>query len=240
MTETVRLSKHLAALLPCSRREAELYIAGGWVRVDGEVVEEPQFKVSTQKVELDLNAQLGDALPVSMLWHKPAGVDAEAASDPTAALIKPATRAADDRSGVRPLRRHFTHLSSVVAIDPQAGGLVMLTQDRQLARKLGADFERFEQEYVVDVTGRVAGAGLERMQRGEGIEHQAPALIKVSWQSEARLRIAAKAILPGQIQQLCQAAGLTIISIKRIRIGSLPMAKLAPGEWRYLKLDERL
>ena len=44
MTEAVRLSKHLAALLPCSRREAEMYIAGGWVRVDGEVVEEPSSR----------------------------------------------------------------------------------------------------------------------------------------------------------------------------------------------------
>ena len=78
------------------------------------------------------------------------------------------------------------------------------------------------------------------MQRGEGIDSQVPPYIKVSWQSEARLRIAAKAILPGQIQQLCIAAGLTVASIKRIRIGRLPMAKLAPGEWRYLGADERI
>ena len=43
MTEPVRLAKRLAAQLPCSRREAELYITGGWVKVDGQVVEAPQF-----------------------------------------------------------------------------------------------------------------------------------------------------------------------------------------------------
>jgi 23S rRNA pseudouridine2604 synthase len=240
MTEPVRLSKHLAALLPCSRREAELYIAGGWVRVDGEVVEEPQFKVTTQKVELDLGAELEPALPASMLWHKPAGVDADAAGDPLSGLIRPASRSADDATGVRMLRRHFTHLDSVLVLDPEASGLVMLTQDRHLARKLGGDFSRFEQEYVVEVDGQLPPGGLERMQRGDGIERQAPPAIKVSWQSETRLRIAAKAILPGQIQQLCKAAGLSVKSIKRIRIGRLPMAKLAPGEWRYLAPDERL
>ena len=240
MTEAVRLSKHLAALLPCSRREAEMYIAGGWVRVDGEVVEEPQFKVTTQKVELDLHAELEEALPASMLWHKPAGIDADAVENPLAGLIKPATHSADDASGVRLLRRHFTHLSSVIALDPAASGLVMLTQDRHLARKLGGDFARFEQEYVVEVAGQLAPGRLERMQRGEGIDSQVPPYIKVSWQSEARLRIAAKAILPGQIQQLCAAAGLTVLSIKRIRIGRLPMAKLGPGEWRYLGADERI
>ena len=51
MTDPIRLSKALAALLPCSRREAELYIEGGWVLVDGEVVDEPQFMVAEQKVD---------------------------------------------------------------------------------------------------------------------------------------------------------------------------------------------
>jgi 23S rRNA pseudouridine2604 synthase len=240
MTEPVRLSKHLAALLPCSRREAELYIAGGWVRVDGEVVEEPQFKVTTQKVELDLGAAAEPALPASMLWHKPAGVDADGAGDPLSGLIRPATRSADDGTGVRMLRRHFAHLDSVLVLDPEASGLVMLTQDRHLVRKLGSEFGRFEQEYVVEVEGQLPADGLERMRRGEGIESQAPPAIKVSWQSETRLRVAAKAILPGQIRQLCEAAGLNVKSIKRIRIGRLPMARLAPGEWRYLGADERL
>lgn len=47
----VRLAKRVAELVPCSRREAEQYIEGGWVRVDGKVVEEPQFRVLHQKIE---------------------------------------------------------------------------------------------------------------------------------------------------------------------------------------------
>ena len=46
----VRLAKRVAELVPCSRREAEQYIEGGWVRVDGSVVEEPQFRVLQQKI----------------------------------------------------------------------------------------------------------------------------------------------------------------------------------------------
>ena len=240
MTDPIRLSKHLAALLPCSRREAELYIAGGWVRVDGVVVEEPQFRITDQKVELDLGAQAEPALPASMLWHKPAGVDADAPADPAAPPIQPATRSPDDASGVRPLRRHFTHLASAVPLDPAASGLVVLTQDRHLARKLAEDFARFEKEYVVEVSGELPPDGLVRLQRGEGIQPYGPAAIKASWQSEKRLRIAAKAIRPGQIRQMCEAVGLQVVAMRRIRIGRLPMAKLAVGEWRYLAPDERL
>lgn len=52
MTDPIRLSKRLIELVGCSRREAELYIEGGWVSVDGEVIDEPQFKVTTQKSNL--------------------------------------------------------------------------------------------------------------------------------------------------------------------------------------------
>jgi 23S rRNA pseudouridine2604 synthase len=72
MTDPVRLAKRLAELVPCSRREAELYIAGGWVRVDGQVVEEPQFMVAQQKVELDPAATLTPVEPVTILFHQPA------------------------------------------------------------------------------------------------------------------------------------------------------------------------
>ena len=57
MTDPIRLSKRLIELVGCSRREAELFIEGGWVSVDGEVIDEPQFKVTTQKVELDPDAK---------------------------------------------------------------------------------------------------------------------------------------------------------------------------------------
>ncbi|MEQ1659472.1 MAG: S4 domain-containing protein, partial [Hylemonella sp.] len=73
MSEPVRLSKRLAALLPCSRSEAEQYIEGGWVRVNGQVVEEPHFRVLDEKIELDPEARLMELPPVTLLLHKPAG-----------------------------------------------------------------------------------------------------------------------------------------------------------------------
>ncbi|ADE13049.1 rRNA pseudouridine synthase [Sideroxydans lithotrophicus] len=71
MTVPVRLARRLAELVHCSRREAELYIAGGWVSVDGQVVEEPQFMVSQQKVELHPDATLVPVESVTILFHQP-------------------------------------------------------------------------------------------------------------------------------------------------------------------------
>ena len=71
MTDPIRLSKRLIELVGCSRREAELFIEGGWVTVDGEVIDEPQFKVGEQKVELDKDAK--DARRAAILECNPDG-----------------------------------------------------------------------------------------------------------------------------------------------------------------------
>src|SRR5689334_15897479 len=78
--EPQRLSKVVAARVPCSRREAEQYIAEGRVSVDGQVVEEPQFRVADhQQVVVDTQARLQPVEPATFLLHKPAGMtDADA------------------------------------------------------------------------------------------------------------------------------------------------------------------
>ncbi len=75
MTEPVRLAKHLCDLLSCSRRDAEAYIAGGWVSVDGKVVEQPNFMIQNQQVTLHEKANLKPIAPITILLHKPAGYD---------------------------------------------------------------------------------------------------------------------------------------------------------------------
>lgn len=236
MPEPVRLAKHLAQTLPCSRREAELYITGGWVRVNGEVVEEPQFRVTGEEViELDPAAKAEQLPPATLLLHQPPGLDAAA----VAALLTPETRSPDDASGVRVLKSHFKHLDNALPLQAGAGGLAVWTQDPRVLRKLREDADRLEQEYVVEVAGELAPGGLERLQHGLRIDGRPLPPAKVSWQSEHRLRFAVKDPRPGQIQAACEQVGLRVVTMKRIRIGRLPMAKLAPGQWRYLAPGER-
>src|SRR5690606_12885129 len=106
MTDSVRLSKYLAARFFCSRREAENYVKGGWVRVDGQVVEEPGVRIeSHQEVELAKNARPDDHKPATILLHKPkgygSGPDGRSISD----LIVPENQVPDARSG-----RHFVKI----------------------------------------------------------------------------------------------------------------------------------
>jgi 23S rRNA pseudouridine2604 synthase len=241
MTEPVRLAKRVAELRGCSRREAEQFITGGWVRVDGAVVEEPHFRVSDQRVEIDPQADPSQAEPVTLLLHKPPGYHTGGAPDDRAAsrLLGAATLWDEDASGTRPLKKHFAHLNLCVPLETGAGGLVVFTQDWRVARKLTEDAATLEHEFIVEVAGELAPDGLKRLNRGIPYQGRTPPAIKVSWQSENRLRVALKGARPGQVAHLCEAVGLRVLSLKRIRLGRVPLGKLPPGQWRYLGGDER-
>ena len=244
MTDPIRLAKRVAELRGCSRREAELLIAGGWVRVDGVVVEEPQFRVADHAVEIDPQADPDQAEPVTLLLHKPpgwhmAGGDAQAGGQDAAGLLAAANQWPEDASGIRPLKRHFAQLTACMPLETGAGGLVVFSQDWHVVRKLTEDSASLEHEYVVEVAGEMPANGLERLNRGIAFAGRTPPAIKVSWQNETRLRFALKGARIGQIAHLCAAVGLRMVSMKRIRLGRVAMGKLAPGQWRYLRVDER-
>ena len=232
MLEPVRLAKRLAEILPCSRREAEQYIEGGWVTVDGVVVEEPHFRVLHQEIAVSKDASLLAPTVVTLLLHKPAGYEAD---------LKQATHSPDDRSGIVQLKKHFS-AELVTQLALPASGLVVLTDDWRVARKLVDDAATLEHELVVEVVGNIKPGGLERLNRVDhGFTFNGKLLgpAKVSWQSEARLRFALKGEQPGQINYFCESVGLTITGMKRLRIGRVAMSGLPVGQWRYLLPHER-
>lgn len=240
MPESVRLAKRVADLVPCSRSEAEQYIAGGWVSVDGQVVETPGFRVQAQHaVALLPDASLAPLTPVTILLHKPAGVDVQAGAQSVLGLITADTLTTDDRSGICFLKRHQLDLSLATPLEAKAGGLLVLTQDWRVTRKLVDDAVKIETEYVVEVAGELIPDGLMLLREGLSFNGRSLSPIKVSWQNETRLRFAIKAVQPGQIAHMCKMVGLRVISIKRIRVGRVPMAGLPAGQWRYLLGYER-
>ena len=237
MKEPVRLAKRLAESVPRSRREAELYIAGGWVTVDGQVVEEPQFMVLQQKVELHPEATLVPVAPVTILFHQAADTDMSISS--AQQLIRADTRALEDHSGIHLLKQHFVRLVPCVPLETNASGLSVYTQDYRVTRKLTDDGATIEQEYVVEVAGELPAEGLKLLNHGLTFNGKPLPPVKVSWQNETRLRFALKGVKPGQITHMCKSVGLQVLSMKRIRIGRVAMSKLQAGQWRYLMPYER-
>lgn len=224
MSEPVRLSRRVADLLRCSRMEAERFVRNGWVRVDGRIVEDPSITVDRESVTIDPAARDAIVEPATILLHKPVGFDALGGARPSAALVEPGTRWADDPSGVRVLERHFQRLTPLVPLDTEDSGLMVLTQDGRVWRRLTEDGDEIEHEYIVEVSGQIAPYGLHTLKHGLHYGGRALAPCKVSWQNEFRLRFAIKGTQGGQLRWMCAQVGLEAVAIRRIRIGKVPLA----------------
>ena len=239
MSEPVRLAKRVAELALCSRIAAEQYIKCGWVRVDGRVVEIPHLLVTDEAVSIDADALQEAVEPATLLLHKPAGFDTISGANPATALVAPETHWTEDPSGVRLLERHFQRLTPLVPLDRDASGLMVLTPDGRIRRRLTEDQDLIEQEFVVEVSGEIAPYGLRKLNHGLHYNGRPLPPCKVSWQNEVRLRFALKGVQGGQLRDMCKQVGLDVVAIRRLRIGKVSLAKMPVGQWRYLPVGDR-
>ena len=207
--------------------------------MDGQRIEEAHFRVGEQRIELLPGARPEPIHPVTLLLHKPVGYGSGNGANSAQQLLSDERRWPADSSGMRLLRKHFAHQQSTTALETDASGLMIFTQSRGVLRRLVEDAASVEHEYVVEVRGKIADGGLKRLCRGLSYEGRELPPLKVSWQSETRLRFAGKGFRPGQIGHMCRAVGLQVEAIRRLRLGGVSMGKLEPGQWRYLLPNER-
>ncbi|MBN9321442.1 MAG: RNA-binding protein [Delftia acidovorans] len=243
-SESVRLAKRLAEQEQCSRREAELHITAGNVQVDGKVVQLHETRVRPeQQVTLRSGAQPEAVPPVTLLMNKPAGYTQGRPYGRVRSahsLLGEASMAqVDTPMPLLVLAQHFKNLESFLPLPLPASGLIVYTQDKRVARKLGEEGMWLEQECIVGVEGQIHEDGLELMKAGLPIGKRQLPPCRVSWQNENHLRFALKGIAPDEIDAMCTEVGLRVVSLRRLRIGRLSLAKVPEGQWRYLMPWER-
>lgn len=237
-----RVSKRMAALGLCSRREADEWIARGWVRVDGARVTELGTRVGPEaRITIDRAAQAAQRTRVTMLLHKPIGVVSGQAEDgyqPAVSLIDARTRWKDDTAPIAFRPAHLRGLAPAGRLDIDSTGLLVLTQDGRIARQLiGAD-SRIEKEYLVRVAGTLAAADLARLRHGLTLDGVSLRPAEVAWINADQLRFVLSEGRKRQIRRMCEAVGLRVLGLKRVRIGRVALGRLPLGQWRYLGPDE--
>lgn len=240
--EPVRLSKRMAEMKLCSRREADSYIEQGWVRVNGQVAVLGQKVTPEDKIELDKRLGQAQAQRVTILINKPMGYvsgQAEKGYLPAAALITPDNHWAEDRSGVRFSRDHMKGLAPAGRLDIDSVGLLVLTQDGRVAKEIIGERSDVEKEYLVRVEGQLSAEGLKLLNHGLSLDGDALLPAKVWWQNEDQLRFILKEGKKRQIRRMCELVGLRVVGLKRIRIGHIMLGDLPTGKWRYLASDEQ-
>ncbi|MBB5214071.1 pseudouridine synthase [Parapusillimonas granuli] len=241
--EKIRISKLMAEQGLCSRREADAYIERGWVRVDGVVVSELGSKAwPGQKITLDKQARARQTARVTILLNKPVGYvsgQAEQGYRPAVSLITAANQYRAGKATMRFDPAHLRGLAPAGRLDIDSQGLLVLTQDGRIARQLISDDSEIEKEYLVRVTGKIAGNGLAMLNHGLALDGEPLRLAEVSWQNEDQLRFILREGKKRQIRRMCEQVGLKVVGLKRVRMGRIVLGDLPPGQWRYLKEGER-
>jgi 23S rRNA pseudouridine2604 synthase len=234
-TEGIRLSKRVADILKCSRAEAEQVIVGGWVKVNNVVVDEPAHRVKDEQIDIHSTAQRGKVPLLTVILYKTSGQSCLSQSHNNIwKSLTPETRSKQDRSGITLTPRLQKSLQCAAALEDAATGLVVLTEDPGMLRKLLDERTPLEHEMLAEVKGPVSPDQLHDM---------CPTGLKTSISSatpeKTGLRMAFKGYQPGYAAGVIENAELRLTGLKRVRMGRVLMAPLAPGEWRALMPYER-
>lgn len=263
------LNKWMAHQGWCSRREADAWIARGWVRVNGNTVTKMPYFVDgdgTDDVQVDRHAiqQLRQA---TILLHKPLGIvssQPEHGHTPAVKLLTAERQFSrgDKRAGGRgkgnnnddhnPFRQRGWRVAG--RLDSNSTGLLILTQSGQIAQQLvsprpGSPI--VEKEYLVRVPADASTQPdwpqrLERLRQGitdDGDDHRRPPLrarsVEVLHDDSTHLRIVLTAGRKHHIRRMLAAVRVPVRAIKRVRIGRVVLGDLPLGKWRYLGPHER-
>lgn len=240
--EPPRLSKLVSQLAQCSRREADEWIENGWVSVDGIVITRLGARVTPKaRVEIKDAASKHQIESVTILFNKPlaAATPADEGLETAATLIRPDKRWAEDSAAVHFQAAHLRGLALAGRLEAEEHGLLVFTQEGSVARRLNGGAARLEKEYHLHVEGDLVADGLDLLRHGLSLDNVKLERAQVSWLSEQQLRFVVHDNKKRQIQRSCELAGLRVTDIKRVRIGSVSLGKLPPGQWRYLRPEER-
>ncbi|HEY8117816.1 MAG TPA: pseudouridine synthase [Methylophilaceae bacterium] len=241
--EMPRLSKRMAELGICSRREADEWIVNGWVKVDGVIIDTLGTRIQPDAmIEVSDAAHKHQAENVTILLNKPVGYVSGQAEDgyqPAITLIHPDNHWEED-STKKEFQRGFLHgLAPAGRLDIDSTGLLVLTQDGRIARQLIGEDSTIEKEYLVRVEGNLSADGLKLLNFGLSLDGVKLKPAKVSWQNEDQLRFVLREGRKRQIRRMCELVGLNVVGLKRVRIGSVTLGRLPLGSWRYLRFNER-
>jgi 23S rRNA pseudouridine2604 synthase len=239
--EKVRISKLMAERGMCSRREADSYIERGWVKVDGVVATLGERATAAQVITFYKNVASQQSARVTILINKPMAYVSGQAEDgyiPAVALIVAANRSRTDRSPIQFDRSQLRGLAVAGRLDIDSTGLLVLTQDGRVARTLIGEDSEIEKEYLVRVQGKLRPGALELLNEGLSLDGKRLKRALVEWQNDDQLRFVLREGKKRQIRRMCELVGLTVLGLKRVRIGRVMLADLPVGQWRYLGQHE--
>jgi 23S rRNA pseudouridine2605 synthase len=226
-----RLQKVMASAGVASRRKSEEIILQGRVTVNRKVVTQLGTKVDPERDDIRVDGQRIEAKSryTYVMLHKPRGVLSVMEDD-------------RGRSALGELVQAPTRLYPVGRLDATSEGLILLTNDGELANLLTHPRYMHEKEYIALVNGHPTEKTLEAWQRGVLLDDKLTAQARIDTIRRDRdstlLRIEMREGRKRQIRRVAALLGHPVRELKRVRLGPLQLGSLEPGQWRYLTAKE--
>ena len=224
-----RLQKYMASCGVASRRKCEEIIAEGRVKVNGVTVREAGLKIqpSKDKVTVDGREIIPANKPVYIMLNKPVGYVSTVRDQFKRPTVLDLLRGVKGR--IYPVGR----------LDYDSEGLLLLTNDGNLAYGLTHPRHRVDKTYIVVVQGRPSRKEIDRIRKGVEIDGRmtSPADIRVEsiQGNKTAFRVVIHEGRNRQVRRRFETIGYAVVSLKRIGIGKLQLGTLAPGKWRFLE-----
>lgn len=232
MPEEMRLQKYLSRAGVASRRAAEALIVSGRVRVNGQVVTELGVKVDPERDEVAVDGRrVRLARPVWIALHKPTGY-VSTRKDP------------EGRPTIYDLLPEKYHgLFYVGRLDLNSEGLLLLTNQGDVAHRLMHPSYEIERVYDVVVRGEVGDEAIARLREGVELEDGIARAVRVKLrrppqQGTSRLVLTLKEGRNREVRRMLRAVGHGVIRLRRIRYGPVKLGDLESGAWRRLRREE--
>lgn len=247
MHEEIRLSKLMTERGICSRREADIWIENGLVYVDNIKVTQLGTKVTRNvKITLDTQALVQQKKLITVVLNKPVGYVSNLPERSYKQALELITK--DNYYGsMNEIPRDFWHqlntsnktLSVVGRLDIESQGLLLLSHDGRLVKSIIGDTSEMDKEYIVRVQGHLSEHDLALLRHGLELDGSPLKVAHVDWINDDQLKFVLTEGKKRQIRRMCELVGLTVLGLKRVRIGPLKLGSLPEGKWRLLTEQEK-
>ncbi|MDW7672498.1 MAG: pseudouridine synthase [Bacillota bacterium] len=227
----MRLQKYLAMNGVASRRQCESFIAAGLIEVNGQVVTEMGVQINPENDEVTYRGKpvRQQEQKITILLHKPMGVISTASDQ-------------FDRPTVVDLVNRKERLYPVGRLDYLTSGLILLTNDGDLALRLTHPRYETEKVYQAELHGIITEEKMQQFREGIQVEDYVtlPAQIRIIHKEKDRcqVEIVLREGRNRQVRKMCETLGYPVSHLKRVAIGSLTLGDLQPGQCRLLTEEE--
>ena len=219
----MRIQKYLSQQNICSRRKAESFIEKGWVTVNGNVCTNLAEQIDPEEDTIELLEEAKATLKnhIYIAFNKPLGIVANCPQG-------------DEKEIIDLLPQELKHLNCIGRLDKDSEGLILLTDDGVFSKIMLQPDDPHEREYEIRINSTLTKEMKTKLENGISLFQNKTQPTQIKQFTAKHFIMTMKEGRNRQIRRMIQKVGSAVISLKRVRFGSILLDDLNPGNFRHI------